>query len=301
MSEIKISIWQLTNNINKEGNLNSPKVNEIKKVKEVNEIEEEKEVKKAPKVLISLSKEIEEQKEISSTNKYNEIKKINDNKNSHSINIQKNELFKNYNSDFQKNEKNILQRIRNLRFIPRTRIWLLISLISFTILSITLLFIIDPKHNSLSVYKTNIITIIWKNKENLTKNQNNINNQSDNVSIMSWSDIDIDSDIESTSSWNIVNIETNSWDILTSSWNTNTDETINPTSSGADDLNNEYTITERWLKITPEVTTLPNWDKVYMYKWNTYSKESLQNVLKLEVKEEIDKKIKSHLNEIYLK
>lgn len=261
------------------------------------EDETEKEVKVKP--LISLIKKIEDQK-TPSTNNNDSTKWINSKKELQ--NNKKSELFKNYDSDFHKNEKTILQQIKSIRFMPKTRVWLVISLISVTIFTIISLFIFDPKHHSLENYKANIMYIVWQKSNNIDISKSNTNSKN------SW--IIIDNGINDTTqnSWTtfdkhtpIENVQ-NPWII------TDNNVSNEPTSNSwvvidisATPLDNWDLIKEKWITVKPDIIVLPNWDKVYSYKWNTYSKEWLQEIIKNEVQVEIDKKIKNHLSEIYLK
>ena len=74
------------------------------------------------------------------------------------------ELFTNYKSDFKKEEKSIFKSIKEKRLkikakirMPKTRLSLLIWLISLTVIVISSLFIFFPEKHNLKIYKTSIL------------------------------------------------------------------------------------------------------------------------------------------------
>lgn len=70
--------------------------------------------------------------------------------------------FNNYTSDFEKKSKNIFKRVQNFKYAPKTRKWLILWLISFTVIIISGLMIIYPEKHSISIYKASILDIINK-------------------------------------------------------------------------------------------------------------------------------------------
>lgn len=101
---------------------------------------------------------------------------------------EKDELFKNYDSEFQKNAKTIMQKVIESKMIPKTRIWAVLFLIFFTFLVVAWFFVFDPSHHNLEIYKANIVSILWTNKKNdLTiENSWSIDNYV-NEKIQTWS------------------------------------------------------------------------------------------------------------------
>ena len=82
-------------------------------------------------------------------------------------------LFSNYTSDFEKEERSILEKIKELWKKPKTRIILVVVLIVSTILWIAALFTIDPKRNSISRYKSVLIGAYNKYTGNNTYEKKN--------------------------------------------------------------------------------------------------------------------------------
>ncbi len=75
------------------------------------------------------------------------------------------ELFANYKSDFKKEEKSIFKGLRTKRLkiqakirMPKTRLSLIIWLVSITIIAISSLFVLFPEQHSFSIYKTSILS-----------------------------------------------------------------------------------------------------------------------------------------------
>lgn len=209
------------------------------------------------------------------------------------------EIFKNYDSDFRKNERTILNQVKAMRFLPKTRKWLVFSLIWLTAFTIISLWIIDPNNHSLNSYKANILYIMSKNKDQSNDLVPNINlEQIKNNEI-----INSNSGSNNTNSWSIDEITDSSWTTIwtweTSSWTTekNLTESWSEIQENTEELE---MLKEKWVTIKADIIILPNWDKVYSYKWNTYNKDWLQEILKKEVDEEISKKTKEYLSELYL-
>lgn len=67
--------------------------------------------------------------------------------------------FANYTSYFEKQSKTVFKKIQNFRYAPKTRTWLLLSLVVFTCLLIGGLMILFPEKHSLQLYKASILDI----------------------------------------------------------------------------------------------------------------------------------------------
>ncbi len=256
------------------------------------------EVKKETKALISLSKK---------TNTINTKKEEPINKEKTVIDSElikrkitpEEEIFANYDSDFHRNERTILQRIKAMRFVPKTRTSLVFGLIWMTVLTITFLWIIDPENHSLNSYKASILYAIWKKPVYIPTNSINDKSTENNSNINISNSWNIDENVwfkdEYSLTWTKISDLTNSW--VTDK--INNEAAIENTVEEKKD--NQEVIKEKWLSVNAEIISLPNWDVVYSYNWNTYSKDWLKEVLKKEVQEKVDKKIKEHLTEIYIK
>ncbi len=80
--------------------------------------------------------------------------------------------FQNYESIFKKQSSNILKKLRDFKYAPKTRLWLVLWLIGITSIIIGWLMILVPEKHSLSIYKASILEI-WTKVENKTKDWNN--------------------------------------------------------------------------------------------------------------------------------
>lgn len=128
------------------------------------------------------------------------LKQRNEEKNEIEIENENWELFLNYKSDFKSEEKSLFSNLRKKRIqiqeklrMPKTRIWLVISLLILTISIISGLFIFSPEHNSYSIYKANILEIMAK-----YKGENKITKE-----VIKIEDFFFDIEIEETKKWNI--------------------------------------------------------------------------------------------------
>lgn len=74
------------------------------------------------------------------------------------------DLFWNYESKFEKDKKTIIEKLKKLKVIPKTRLWFLFSLTIITIIGISVLFYIDPKTHSIENYKVSLLNIFNWNK-----------------------------------------------------------------------------------------------------------------------------------------
>lgn len=73
--------------------------------------------------------------------------------------------FNNYESSFKKSSNNILKRIQNFKYAPKTRVGLLISLVSITVIFIASLMVLFPEKHSLAIYKASILSITGNSQE----------------------------------------------------------------------------------------------------------------------------------------
>jgi len=73
--------------------------------------------------------------------------------------------FANYESYFKKESTNFLKKFQNFKYTPSTRVWLLLSLISMTVIIISSLMIFFPEKHSLDIYKASIFDTQWENQE----------------------------------------------------------------------------------------------------------------------------------------
>lgn len=200
------------------------------------------------------------------------------------------DLFVNYDSEFHKNEKTIMQKIMQLKMIPKTRLWFVSALIIFAVTGVWIMMKIDPENHSIDNYKANIFAVIWKKeevKENPVWWKNTwVQNSETWVMVNTWTSTEISTGItENVNTWSTS--ETATW-------------TIENTSSWALQEKEETMIKEKWLTIQPEIIPNPDGTLTYIYKWKSFTKEWLQEELRKEVELEIDKKTKDHLNKIYI-
>lgn len=68
-------------------------------------------------------------------------------------------VFANYESKFKKQSSNVLKRIQNFRYAPKTRVWMLFWLIWCTVCVIATLMVLLPEKHSVNVYKASILEI----------------------------------------------------------------------------------------------------------------------------------------------
>ncbi len=74
-------------------------------------------------------------------------------------------VFQNYESGFKKQSGNVLKKIQNFRYTPKTRAGLLIWLVVLSFSGIALLMIFFPEKHSLSIYKASILETVGKTQE----------------------------------------------------------------------------------------------------------------------------------------
>ena len=98
-----------------------------------------------------------------------EVEKEEKNKKTESAPVEKIE-FKNYESKFKKKSTNVLKRIQDFRYAPKTRKWLLLGLVGVTTCIIAGLMILLPEKHSVDIYKASILEIYQE-----MKNEKNIN------------------------------------------------------------------------------------------------------------------------------
>lgn len=135
------------------------KLSSIKKVEE-NKIEDKKDdntKKKEESKKVDNTKENSKKEEKAET-MTKEVSKEEENK-------EKKDLFLNYESRFKKEWNKILEKLKKLKDIPKTRKWLVLSLIAWTAIFIWILFIVDPNTHSISNYKASIIYNLNKLKQ----------------------------------------------------------------------------------------------------------------------------------------
>lgn len=245
---------------------NSQIIEEVKNdIPLIEEVEDD-----TPKVLVTIKKseEVAEQKPVA---------KIDESKNEEKKEEEIWDIFVNYDSDFHKNQRTILQKIRAFKMTPKTSITFVLLLIVITVGWIWIMMKIDPKNHNLDNYKANILALMWK--EVPVKTTWITNNNSWAISSNTWITDTWSQDI--TWSWTI-----NTWSGETSSWSIDDKE--------------EILIREKWLTISPDIITNQDWSISYLYKWKVYTKEELQEQLRLEVKIEINRKTKDYLNKVYI-
>ncbi len=245
------------------------------------------------------------------------------------IDEDKGPIFENYDSDFYKNEKTIMEKVRNSRLIPKTRIWFVLSLISITILTVVLTMIFDSRHHSLESYKANIIWIaekiknLWKSNVDNETTTNNTSIENTPVTVVENQNPPIVTNTENTwstnppiennisNTWwilfpttNTENNISNSWVITTNVVNNNswtTSQLPNTTTNNVEPTNNNlWTIEEQLLWVKAVESILPTWEKVYTYKWNTFTKEWLQEQLRKEIESTKTKKTRDYLNKLFI-
>lgn len=67
--------------------------------------------------------------------------------------------FDNYESSFKKASGNSLKKLRNFKYAPKTRIWLLLGLIWISTITIASLMVLAPDKHSIEIYKTSLLEI----------------------------------------------------------------------------------------------------------------------------------------------
>jgi len=81
------------------------------------------------------------------------------------------ELFSTYKSDFIKKENFILEKIKKIKNLPKTRFWMLILLISFVFIIIAWLFYFDPEHHNINKYRAWFLWLLWQEVQITTENK----------------------------------------------------------------------------------------------------------------------------------
>ncbi len=104
----------------------------------------------------------------------------------------KESLFSNYTSDFEKDEWTIVDKIKELWKKPQTRVLLVVFLIVSTILWIAGLFIVDPKRHSISHYKAVLMGFYNKQTGNNTYIETNTEIKNTQVAEIAWEDKKVD-------------------------------------------------------------------------------------------------------------
>ena len=202
------------------------------------------------------------------------------------------DLFINYDSDFHKNEKTIMQRIRLFKMMPKTRTWFVVSSILVTVFVVILMMKIDPENQSLGNYKASLLSLVWPKTNPKIVETWIVNTPPQDLNKNIW---EIEAPIQtwSTSTW-IIDGQTQTW--ITSTW------TIENQTGATNTwvIEEENLIKEKWLTVKPDIIVKEDGSTEYMYKWQSFSKELLQEELKKDVKAEIDKKTKDYLNKIYI-
>ncbi len=85
--------------------------------------------------------------------------------------------FQNYESKFETTSKHLSKHVRKFHYKPKTRWWLILSLLALTAFWVSMLMIFFPEKHSFHVYKASIIEIYEKNtdskKETIVNNTQN--------------------------------------------------------------------------------------------------------------------------------
>lgn len=204
------------------------------------------------------------------------------------------DLFINYDSDFHKNEKTIMQRIRLFKMTPKTRSWFVVASVVVTMFIVALMMKLDPENQSLDNYKASLLSLIWQKNNTKIVDTWIVNTPPQDLNENIW---EIETPIQtwSTNIWIVVE-QTNTW--ITNTWaiENNTQTWITNTWV----VEEETLIKEKWLTVKPDIIVKEDWSTEYIYKWQSFSKESLQEELKKDVKAEIDKKTNDYLSKHYL-
>ncbi|MDD3303035.1 MAG: hypothetical protein PHN31_05760 [Candidatus Gracilibacteria bacterium] len=196
----------------------------------------------------------------------------------------KKDLFVNYDSDFHRNEKQILKKIRGIRMLPKTNFAFIITLLVITTGIVTFLMSIDPKNHSLENYKTSLLNIATKvqtivsntGKDNPDDKGGNNNSTITGVTIV---------ENNTNNNNNVVDNSTGGVNVIATGTITGVPEGL---------------IKEKWFKVEADVINMPDGTKQYIYKGNTYTKDELQEQVKVELKTEIKNKTNEYLTKTYL-
>lgn len=116
--------------------------------------------------------------------------------------------FKNYESKFKKKSTNVLKRIQDFRYAPKTRKWLLLGLVGVTTCIVSGLMILLPEKHSVDIYKASILEIYQD-----MKNEENIN--SDTSTSLPTNDLPVRPTIEDNPIKTPVEVEPEDNDIVT--------------------------------------------------------------------------------------
>lgn len=204
------------------------------------------------------------------------------------------DLFVNYDSDFHKNEKTIMQRIRLFKMTPRTSTWFVVISIVVTISIVALMMQLDPENQSLDNYKASLLSLIWPKTNTKIVNTWIVNTPPQVLNENIW-ETEIPTQTWSTGTW-IVEEQTQTW--ITSTWAIENTTQTWVTNTWV--IEEENLIKEKWLTVKPDIIVKEDGSTEYMYKWQSFSKESLQEELKKDVKAEIDKKTNDYLSKHYI-
>ena len=94
------------------------------------------------------------------------------NQNGKEVKEEKEELkevdFANYESHFTKESSDFLSKFQKFKYTPKTRIWLIFTLICVTSLVIWGLMVFMPNKHSPEIYKASIMQILWKERKIIT-------------------------------------------------------------------------------------------------------------------------------------
>lgn len=90
--------------------------------------------------------------------------------------------FANYTSHFEKESKNVFKSIQNFSYAPKTRMWLIVTLLWCTILCISSLMLLFPEKHSLDIYKTSIL-YIYEQRTEKAEEDNDLSSSSQDINI----------------------------------------------------------------------------------------------------------------------
>ncbi|MFA5917427.1 MAG: hypothetical protein WC850_04300 [Candidatus Gracilibacteria bacterium] len=204
------------------------------------------------------------------------------------------DLFVNYDSDFHKNEKTIMQRIRLFKMTPRTSTGFVVISIVVTISIVALMMQLDPENQSLDNYKASLLSLIGP-KTNTKIVNTGIVNTPPQVLNENIGETEIPTQTGSTGT-GIVEEQTQTGITSTGAIENTTQTGV--TNTGV--IEEENLIKEKWLTVKPDIIVKEDGSTEYMYKGQSFSKESLQEELKKDVKAEIDKKTNDYLSKHYI-
>lgn len=158
----------------------------IKIKKEESSIKEETDISMWEKKEIISKENIKEENNIEKDNK-NEVEKIeiksDKNKDEvkvwdETLTIKPEKLFSNYKSDFNTKEDTIIEKLKKIKNLPKTRPQLVYSMIWILVIWITWLVLISPKDSILNNYKASVLWTETEQKiEKQVTNQNDINKE----------------------------------------------------------------------------------------------------------------------------